>query len=123
MLEYAREARWGACSHRPVIRLFPIPCSVSGDQWDGLPSSRRSPSPSGVNKGQMGTLDFNLQAVMIRQCPSSPCKSGVKITHSNPVKQKTQGFPGGLNVGDLPANVGDTSSIPGPGRPHMPQSN
>ena len=29
------------------------------------------------------------------------------------------GFPGGAEVGNLPANAGDTGSIPGPGRfPH-----
>ena len=84
---------------------------------------KEKPQTFRCQKGQMGTLDFSLQVVMVRQCPSSPCKSGVKITHSNPVKQKTQGFPGRLEVGDLPANVGDTNSTPGAGRPHMPQSN
>ena len=33
------------------------------------------------------------------------------------------GFPGGTVVKNLPANAGDTGSIPGPGRSHMPQSN
>ena len=32
-------------------------------------------------------------------------------------------FPGGAVVKNPPANVGDTGSIPGPGRSHMPQSN
>ena len=32
-------------------------------------------------------------------------------------------FPGGLVNKNLPANAGDTSSIPGPGRFHMLQSN
>ena len=32
-------------------------------------------------------------------------------------------FPGGVVVKNLPANAGDTGSIPGPGRAHMPQSN
>ena len=32
-------------------------------------------------------------------------------------------FPGGTVVKNLPANAGDTGSIPGPGRSHMPQSN
>ena len=32
-------------------------------------------------------------------------------------------FPGGAVVKNLPANAGDTSSIPGPGRSHMLQSN
>ena len=33
------------------------------------------------------------------------------------------GFPGGAMDKNLPANVGDTSLIPGPGRFHMLQSN
>ena len=32
-------------------------------------------------------------------------------------------FPGGAVVKNPPANAGDTGSIPGPGRPHMPRSN
>ena len=33
------------------------------------------------------------------------------------------GFPGGAVDKKLPANAGDTRSIPGPGRSHMPWSN
>ena len=32
-------------------------------------------------------------------------------------------FPGGTVVKNPPTNAGDTGSIPGPGRSHMPQSN
>ena len=32
------------------------------------------------------------------------------------------GCPGGAVVESPPADAGDTSSCPGPGRPHMPQS-
>ena len=38
-------------------------------------------------------------------------------------KQKNKGFPGGSMVKNPPANAGDTGSIPGRGRSHMPQSN
>ena len=34
-----------------------------------------------------------------------------------------KGFPGGAVDKNPPANAGDTGSIPGPGRSHMPQSN
>jgi len=34
---------------------------------------------------------------------------------------KTEGFPSGLEVENPPANTGDTGSIPGWGRFHMPQ--
>ena len=32
-------------------------------------------------------------------------------------------FPDGPGVKNLPAHAGDVGSIPGPGRPHMPQGN
>ena len=32
-------------------------------------------------------------------------------------------FPGGPGVKNLPANAGDTGSIPGPRKHHVPQSN
>ena len=32
-------------------------------------------------------------------------------------------FPGGAVVKNLPANAGDTGSIPGPGKSHVPGSN
>ena len=38
-------------------------------------------------------------------------------------KYKILGFPGGAVVKNPPANAGDTSSSPGLGRSHMPQSN
>ena len=40
-----------------------------------------------------------------------------------PIKKLWAGFPGGSLVKNPPANAGDTGSIPGPGRSHMPQSN
>ena len=39
------------------------------------------------------------------------------------LKKLFRDFPGGTVVKNPPANAGDTGSIPGPGRSHMPQSN
>ena len=39
------------------------------------------------------------------------------------LKKLFRDFPGGTVVKNPPANAGDTGSIPGPGRPRMPQSN
>ena len=39
------------------------------------------------------------------------------------LKKQVLGFPGGAMVKNLPANVGDMGSSPGPGRSHMPRSN
>ena len=38
-------------------------------------------------------------------------------------KNPVVGFPGGPVVKNLPASTGDTGSIPGPGRSHMPWGN
>ena len=38
------------------------------------------------------------------------------------LKERHRDFPGGTVVKNLPANAGDTGSIPGPERSHMPQS-
>ena len=38
-------------------------------------------------------------------------------------KKKKRDFRGGAVVKNPPANAGDTGSIPGPGRSHMPRSN
>ena len=39
------------------------------------------------------------------------------------IKVLVRGFPGGTVVKNPPANAGDTGSIPGPGRSHMPRNN
>ena len=44
-------------------------------------------------------------------------------TNYNGIKNmKYWDFPGGTMVKNPPANAGDTGSIPGPGRSHMPWS-
>ena len=47
------------------------------------------------------------------------------FSHSprSPNEDARRGFPWGAVVKNLPANAGGTSSTPGPGRSHMPQSN
>ena len=44
-------------------------------------------------------------------------------TNSGSITFEMRGFPGVSVVKNLPANSGDTGSIPGPGRCHMLQSN
>ena len=39
------------------------------------------------------------------------------------LKKQARDFPGGAVVKNPPANAGDTSSSPGPGRSHMPWRN
>lgn len=47
-----------------------------------------------------------------------------KNSRTNRVQRKKfLDFPDGLVVKSLLVNAGDTGSISGPGRPHMPQSN
>ena len=45
------------------------------------------------------------------------------VKQKNIHKNQGLGFPGGSVVKNLPANAGDTSSIPGLGRCHMPWNN
>jgi len=40
-----------------------------------------------------------------------------------PIQNRILDFPSGTVEKNPPANAGDTGSIPGPGRFHMPQSN
>ena len=46
-----------------------------------------------------------------------------QILQLNGKKDILQGFPGGPMITSSSCNAADTSSIPGPGRSHMPQSN
>ena len=48
----------------------------------------------------------------------NPCKPTLYLK-----RQRSKDFPGGLVIENLPANTGDTSLTPGPGRLHMPWSN
>ena len=49
--------------------------------------------------------------------------NGVIFNKIKGIKIVKQDFPGGAVVKNPPANSGDTGSIPGPGRSHMPRSN
>ena len=46
-----------------------------------------------------------------------------EISQKEKDKYHMRDFPGGAVVKNPPANAGDTGSIPGPGRSHVPQSN
>ena len=50
-------------------------------------------------------------------------KSGFHVVQKDRVKKFLQGFLGGSVVKNLPANAGDTCSIPDLERPHMPWRN
>ena len=45
------------------------------------------------------------------------------LGYENVLKLWLADFPGSTVVKNLPANAGDTGSIPGPGSSHMPRSN
>ena len=55
-------------------------------------------------------------------CVSSPSRALMLIPEVTYVTALHRDFPGGLVVKNLPANSGDTGSIPDPGRSHMAQS-
>ena len=60
-------------------------------------------------------------------CSSDPIHTRtsrlLKMVRSSPINICCRGFPGGAEVENLPANVGDTGSSPGLGRSHIPRSN
>ena len=60
---------------------------------------------------------------MIKTLSKAEIKENSFNLIKSPFKNSTAGFPGGSVVKNLPANAGDTSLIPGPGRPYMQQSN
>ena len=51
------------------------------------------------------------------------CCHPIQLLPPSTLKSILGGFPGGAVVKNLPANAGDTGSIPGPGRSHMLWSN
>ena len=63
----------------------------------------------------------------ISHANSNQKRTGAVILISDKINFKSkmlqEGFLGGAVVKNLPANAGDTGSIPGPGRSHMPWSN
>ena len=52
-----------------------------------------------------------------------PNREGANIPVGEAYKQEPTDFPGGPVVRNPPANAENMSSIPGPGRSHMQQSN
>ena len=74
-----------------------------------------------MGKGQsfqqmlLGELGIHMQKNKIGPLPHT--------IHKNKLKADHRDFPGGIVVKNPPANAGDTGSIPGPGRSHMPWSN
>ena len=51
------------------------------------------------------------------------CLEESRLRNIDILKYQLRDFPGGAVVKNLPANAGDTGSIPGPGRSHMQRSN
>ena len=90
-----------------------------------LPKCKHPTPPGGWEKGWSSTTaegpappTWSQGDPMERWPPSGPPTA---LGQRN--KCLCRGFPGGAAVKNLPANAGDTSSIPGLGRSHMPRSN
>ena len=57
------------------------------------------------------------------KCKSKPQWDIASTCQDSYCQKDNKGFPGGSVVKNLPANAGDTSLTPGPGRFHIPRSN
>ena len=64
-----------------------------------------------------------LQKCQCHERPKKKERTGELLLQTDETKDTCRDFPGGAVVKNPPANAGDTSLIPGPGRSHMPQSN
>ena len=78
---------------------------------------------SDINPQTYSELIFEKGAKAIQWKKDSLFNKYAGITENSHVKNEYRGFPSGAVVENLPANAGDTGSISGPGRSHMPQSN
>ena len=131
----------------PAARLpanHSAPYRCLGGSWEPCLAAQRNWSRLTVYEGKDGTglcsaLSVTFQRLSCRGCGSrgralaSLCTLTVIAVPSaahppvplstQPLKCKTEGFPGGTVVKNPPANAGDTGSGPGPGRSHMPRSN
>ena len=73
------------------------------------------------SKSHLSTPPRNLAPLSLRLQKLNPLK--VPIPFSLTSKQRNWDFPGCLVVKNLPANAGDTGSIPGLGKSHVPWGN
>ena len=62
----------------------------------------------------------NIMMSMMSSKEKKNNRLGGNICNKYDLKGGGGGFPGGAVVKNPPANAGDTGSIPGPGRSHMP---
>ena len=73
------------------------------------------------NKEGKAFLWFILNCCNLRE--NWATETSIYVHIQSPTKSPLGGFPGSSVVKNLPANAGDTGSIPDLGRSHMPQSN
>ncbi|XP_057391078.1 uncharacterized protein LOC130705788 [Balaenoptera acutorostrata] len=110
-------------SQEPQSAAFPRPTSTS---WAS--QSPRRPPPEVAQPAHRGA------PALPRTCQYMCCRSEhwprllnappYMFSLSSEHRQKVaEDVPGGTVVKNMPANAGDTGSIPGPGRSHMPRSN
>ncbi|XP_055267856.1 uncharacterized protein LOC129546676 [Moschus berezovskii] len=112
---------WRAHSWKPsgLLRLSSAP--------GPSPEDNSQTFPCGINPGGQAAIPQLPPALSSPGQPSAPQGPRIPqpgrpgcVTRTGEIK--AMGFPGGSVVKNPSENAGDTDSIPGPGRSHMPQS-
>ena len=96
------------CRHRAMSHLSPCWSPLGGAEPFSNPSSRAEARMRRLRPGPV-----------YRKCYH---RDNYKVKFKK-IKINAEGFPGDPVVKNLPSSAGDTGSIPGPGRSHVPQSN
>ena len=102
-----------------LCEVTPSPCLSRG--WTAEARNPKEASRISSTLNFMALVERTGRAVNSRALPGSDSLSETSLEAA--ARMQDPGFSGGSVVKNLLANVGDTGSIPGPGRSHMPWSN
>ena len=101
----------GTASHMQQLRAFTPPLRIP---QTAMRSSHRA-TMTQCSQKKKNKLQNPYAGVL------TPVSQNGTVFGDRAFEEVIQGFPGGSMVKNSPANAGDTGSIPGPGRSHVPR--